>query len=152
MASTIRQRLRRFNGTDYDTIHLETELSCIVGFAGLHSYSVDSGSGYPHTVKFSTPWSNSARRDSGFILTTQNAAVLYAQGAYAFSFDYYHDMSEVQAVPLAQAGRSETSGISFERSYDSEAKLYRATIIVMLEDWSWVRLLTTTGGWTYTFE
>lgn len=29
MASTIRQRLRRFNGTDYDTIHLETETGAI---------------------------------------------------------------------------------------------------------------------------
>lgn len=29
MASTIRQRLRRFNGTDYDTIHLETETKAI---------------------------------------------------------------------------------------------------------------------------
>ena len=31
MASTIRQRLRRFNGTDYDTIHLETETEAVNG-------------------------------------------------------------------------------------------------------------------------
>lgn len=30
MASTIKQRLRRFNGTDYDTIHLETSESQII--------------------------------------------------------------------------------------------------------------------------
>ena len=32
MASTIRQRLRRFNGTDYDTIHLETETKAITDY------------------------------------------------------------------------------------------------------------------------
>ena len=32
MASTIKQRLRRYNGTDYDTIHLETEKSMITDF------------------------------------------------------------------------------------------------------------------------
>lgn len=32
MASTIRQRLRRFNGTDYDTIHLETETGVITDY------------------------------------------------------------------------------------------------------------------------
>ena len=152
MASTIRQRLRRFNGTDYDTIHLETELSCITDFVGLHSYAVDSRSGSPHTVKFNTSWSSSARRDSGFILTTQNNATSYAPGVYAYSFDHFHDVSQVQPVPLAQSGRSETIGISFERSYDSVAKLYRVTILVMLEDWSWVTLLSTVGGWTYTYE
>ena len=30
MASTIKQRLRRFNGTDYDTVHLETQESQII--------------------------------------------------------------------------------------------------------------------------
>ena len=30
MASTVKQRLRRFNGTDYDTIHLETQESQII--------------------------------------------------------------------------------------------------------------------------
>ena len=30
MASTIKQRLRRYNGTDYDTIHLETQESQII--------------------------------------------------------------------------------------------------------------------------
>ena len=30
MASTIKQRLRRFNGTDYDTVHLETEESQVI--------------------------------------------------------------------------------------------------------------------------
>lgn len=29
MGSTIKQRLRRYNGADYDTIHLETETACI---------------------------------------------------------------------------------------------------------------------------
>ena len=32
MASTIKQRLRRYNGTDYDTVHLETEKACITDF------------------------------------------------------------------------------------------------------------------------
>lgn len=32
MASTIRQRLRRFNGTDYDTVHLETDDSVLGGY------------------------------------------------------------------------------------------------------------------------
>ena len=39
MASTIRQRLHRFNGTDYDTIHLETEKAAITDFDHTHAYS-----------------------------------------------------------------------------------------------------------------
>lgn len=30
MAATIKQRLRRYNGTDYDTIHLETESELVI--------------------------------------------------------------------------------------------------------------------------
>lgn len=35
MATVLKQRLRRFNGVDYDTIHLETEASLVTGLGAL---------------------------------------------------------------------------------------------------------------------
>ena len=42
MGSTIKQRLRRFNGTDYDIIHLETEVACITDMPASATLKVES--------------------------------------------------------------------------------------------------------------
>ena len=48
MASTVKQRLRRFNGTDYDTIHLETQESQVI--ADYSKYE-PIGSGYGTSIR-----------------------------------------------------------------------------------------------------
>ena len=101
MASTIKQRLRRFNGTDYDTIHLETQESQIVAD---YSKYLQTRPG----LQMPPPWGSSTPSGSWHDL---NECV--ESGLYRWSGSY-----QPANIPSLA---NEHSGVCLVLAYDTEA-------------------------------